>query len=228
MSSKEDTPVNPEETLTKRLGKGFLNLFIKVEEEEDQPAGEKQTPDKTAKDSTIKVAGTVAANAEQVNKLVDSCLEHGQAEFEKLMQYVEMFKSTIPDETARYRSALQVVSQQGVTPERLVDAMNKQIAHLNTEETEFKEMIQQMQKDLGLQKTQLESIDRQTADLHKQLDTLQQQRAKINNEIGSQEVKINSATASFAKALEAAKQQLEARKTRTLALLGISDPKKKK
>jgi len=50
----------------------------------------------------------------------------------------------------------------------------------------------------------------------------------VSSEIGSQEVKITVARTNFAKALEAAGQQLEQHKQRMVSLLGINDPEKLK
>ncbi|OGB61332.1 MAG: hypothetical protein A2Y94_15320 [Caldithrix sp. RBG_13_44_9] len=220
--------VDPDETLTKRLGKGLLNLFIKVEQVEE-PADEGQTSapaTETAAPSHYTPA--VSVNAEQLKKLVDSCLEHGQAEFQTLMQYVKMFESTIPDETARYRAALQVISQQGITPDKLVAALEKQVAHLAKEKEEFEGMIGNMEKGLDGQRTKIKDMDNESAQLQKKLAELQQLRAKVSSEIGSQEVKIAAARTNFAKALDAAGQQLEQHKQRMMSLLGITDSEKMK
>ena len=226
--SAKNKAVDPDETLTKRLGKGLLNLFIKVEQVEE-PANEGQTSSPTTETAAPShFTPAAAVNPEQLKKLVDSCLEHGQAEFQTLMQYVKMFESTIPDETARYRAALQVTSQQGITPDKLVAALDKQVAHLSKEKAEFEELIGEMEKGLDGQRTKIKDIDSETAQLQKKLAELQQLRAKMSNEIGSQEVKIAAARTNFAKALEAAGQQLEQHKERMLSLLGISDTEKLK
>ena len=84
------------------------------------------------------------------------------------------------------------------------------------------------EKNVYILESKLKDIDDQTAELQKRLDGLQQKRAKINNEIGSQQVKINSATANFAKAREAAEQKLLEHKARMLSLLGIPGARKTK
>lgn len=227
MGAKNEA-VDPEETLTKRLGKGLLNLFIKVETVDETAVEEKTATAGKEAATPAQYVPVITVNAEQVKKLVDSCLEHGQAEFQTVMQYVKMFESTIPDETARYRSALQVVSQQGLTPDKLLAVLDKQLAHLDREKQEFMEMMGEMEKGMESQRAKIKDFDNQTAELQKKLNELQQQKAKVSSEIGSQEVKLNAARANFAKALEAAGQQLEQHKQRMVSLLGLAESEKTK
>ena len=64
--------VDPDETLTKRLGKGLLNLFIKVEQVEEPADEAKTSAPATETAAPSQFTPVASVNAEQLKKLRSS------------------------------------------------------------------------------------------------------------------------------------------------------------
>ena len=193
---------------------GLMNLFFKVEDVEKDsskkmdekiplpvqpqvasPASAPLSSMVTQEDATIK---------KQLAEALEAANQPGYDYFE-MAKSIEAQASIIPSESLRFQSTFATISSMGITPDKLVTSAEFYLSVLKKKEDEFNKTLEQYMstavtsKEEGAKKfdadmlAKSEQIKQLTADIN----TMQQQKTAILNEISSSRAQIEQVKNNF-------------------------------
>jgi len=151
-------------------------------------------------ESPITLSTTVDANltAKYVTKLRGQLAASSLPIITQFKTTVESLSEAIPEEGTRFRAALKVLGNQGVTADQLAAAFVSLRDVLTAEKQKFAASAEQGKaKEVDAREAQVTSINSNIESLNKQIETLMSQRDKLQNEIIAAKTTLAGAQASF-------------------------------
>jgi hypothetical protein len=193
---------------------GIMNLFFKVEDTENDSIKKKdekippQVQPQFAPSAPAPLSAMVTQEDATIKKQLAEALEEANQpgyDYFEMAKSIEAQASIIPSESLRFQSTFATISSMGITPDKLVTSAEYYLTVLKKKEDEFNKTLEQhmstavTSKEEGAKKfdadmlAKSEQIKQLTADIN----TMQQQKTAILNEISSSRAQIEQVKNNF-------------------------------
>jgi hypothetical protein len=194
-------------------GKGIMNLFFKVEDDgkesskKDEKVSVPAQP-QFASSAPAPLSSMAAQEDATIKKQLADALEAANQpgyDYFEMAKSIEAQASIIPSEGLRFQSTFATVSSMGVTPEKLITSAEYYLTVLKKKEDEFNKTLEQHMSEAVTSKenetkkfdadmlAKSEQIKQLTADIN----TMQQQKTAILNEVSSSRAQIEQVKNNF-------------------------------
>lgn len=189
---------------------GILNLFFKVEDDGKSSKKDEKVsvPAQPQFASSAPLSSMAAQEDATIKKQLADALEAANQpgyDYFEMAKSIEAQATIIPSESLRFQSTFATVSSMGVTPDKLITSAEYYLTVLKKKEEEFNKTLQQHMSEAVTSKenetkkfdadmlAKSEQIKQLTADIN----TMQQQKTAILNEVSSSRAQIEQVKNNF-------------------------------
>jgi len=151
-----------------------------------------------------------SVNDEAYNRLSDKTNIENSIAYKQLKSFLDPLASVITDPDLRFKAAFAQAKSMGLSREKFLSSFEDMLSTLNDEQNAFLQMVEaKTQSDITAKEAETSKIDHDIEDLQRQIMEISKQRTKLQAEVSTSRVRIETAKSQFANAFERRKIEIE-------------------